>query len=85
VRSSASGINLVAFDWEMAGYGIPAPDIAEPSGRGLPRRRVSDDLPDAGLIDYWEVVRESWPCLDLDAIKELAELGAVLRSLVAIS
>jgi hypothetical protein len=85
VRRSADDISLVAFDWEMAGYGIPAPDIAEPSGRGLPRRRIGDDSPDSELVDYWEVVRESWPCLDFGAIKELAELGAVFRSLVAIS
>jgi hypothetical protein len=85
VRCSTAGVSLVAFDWEMAGYGIPAPDIAEPSGRGLPRRRVGDDSPDSELVDYWEVVRESWLGLDLDAIKELAEIGAVFRSLVAIS
>ena len=85
VRSSASGINLVAFDWEFAGYGIPAPDIAEPCGRGIPRRRIDDDLPEPELTDYWNVVRESWPDLDLPAIKQLAEIGAVFRSVVAIS
>jgi hypothetical protein len=85
VSSSTSGINLVAFDWEMAGYGIPAPDIAEVSGRGVPRRRIRDRLPDFELVAYWDVVRESWPYLDLPAIRELAELGAVFRSLVAIS
>lgn len=85
VRSSASGINLVAFDWEFAGYGIPAPDIAEPSGRGIPRRRVDDDLAEPELTDYWNVVRDSWPDLDLPAIKQLAEIGAVFRAVVAIS
>ncbi len=85
VRSSTSGIDLVAFDWEMAGYGIPAPDIAELSGRGVPRRHSEDGSPDSDLTDYWRVVQEWWPGLDLPAIKELAELGAVFRSLVAIS
>jgi hypothetical protein len=85
VRSGTAGINLVAFDWEMAGYGMPAPDIAESSGRGVPRRRIRDDLPDSELVGYWEVVRDSWSALDLPAIKELAEIGAVFRSLVAIS
>jgi hypothetical protein len=84
VRSNTSGINLVAFDWEMAGYGIPAPDIAEWSGCGVPRRIIGS-LPDSELVDYWEVVRESWSYLDLPAMKELAELGAVFRSLLAIS
>jgi hypothetical protein len=84
VRSNTSGINLVAFDWEMAGYGIPAPDVAEWSGRGVPRR-ITGSLPDSELVDYWEVVRESWSYLDLPAMKELAELGAVFRLLLAIS
>jgi hypothetical protein len=84
VRSNTCGINLVAFDWEMAGYGIPAPDIAECSGRGVPRR-ITGGLPDSELVDYWEVVREPWSYLDLPAMTELAELGAVFRSLLAIS
>jgi len=84
VRSATSGVNLVVFDWEMAGYGIPAPDIAEASGRGVPRR-ITGSLPDLDLVDYWEVVRESWPHLDLRAMTALAELGAVFRSLLAIS
>jgi hypothetical protein len=85
VRSSACGINLVAFDWEMAGYGIPAPDIAELSGRGVPRRCVDSDLLGTELVDYWSVVQETWLDLDLAAIKELADLGAVMRSVLAIS
>ncbi len=84
VRSNALGTNLVAFDWEMAGHGIPAPDIAECSGRGVPRRNTGS-LPDSELADYWDVVRESWSYLDLPAMRELAEIGAVFRSLVAIS
>jgi hypothetical protein len=85
VRATPRGTDLVAFDWEMAGYGIPAPDIAEPSGRGVPRRRVNGDLPDYELGDYWSVVRNSWSDLKLNAIIQLAEIGAVFRSLAAIS
>lgn len=85
VRSTESGVNLLAFDWEMAGYGIPASDIAELSGRGVPRLRVDRDLPDTELADYWSVVRESWSDLGFTALKELAELGAVFRLLAAIS
>jgi hypothetical protein len=59
----------VAFDWEMAGYGIPAPEIAELSGRGVPRLCVDCDLPSP----------------ELPAIKELADLGAVMRAVLAIS
>ncbi len=85
MRSNTSGIDIVAFDWEMAGYGIPAPDVAECSGRGVPRRRNDGSLPESELVEYWDVVRESWSDLDLPAINELAELGAVFRSLLAIS
>jgi aminoglycoside phosphotransferase (APT) family kinase protein len=85
IRSNAFGVNPVAFDWEMAGYGVPAPDVAEVSGRGVPRRRINGDLADSELVDYWSVVRQSWSDLDIAAIKELAELGAVFRSILAIS
>jgi hypothetical protein len=85
VRSSATGSNLLAFDWEMAGFGIPAPDIAESSGRGVLRQCVDGDFPDTELVDYWSVVQEAWSGLDLTALKELADLGAVFRLILAIS
>ena len=84
VRSSTSGLNLVAFDWEMAGYGIPAPDIAEWSDRGFPKR-IGQRLANSELVNYWEVVRGSWSYLDLPAIEQLAELGSVFRSVLAMS
>jgi Ser/Thr protein kinase RdoA (MazF antagonist) len=80
VRWSTCGNKLVAFDWEMAGYGIPAFDIAEPSGRGVARARVETEL-----VDYCSVVQQSWSDLDVTAIRELAHLGAVFRLLAAIS
>jgi hypothetical protein len=85
VRTSTTGMELLAFDWEMAGHGVPAPDLAELSGRGIPRQRINNDLLPVELIDYESVVRGSWPHLDLTAINLLAELGAVFRSLAAIS
>jgi hypothetical protein len=75
----------MVFDWEMAGQGIPAPDLAELSGRGVPRQRVSSDPSDTELVDYWSIVRSSWMNLDMIAIKQHANLGAVFRSLAAIS
>jgi Ser/Thr protein kinase RdoA (MazF antagonist) len=85
VRRGESGINLMAFDWEMAGRGAPAADIAELSGRGVPRRRATRDFGDSELVAYWSIAREAWSGLRLSAIKQLAELGAVFRSLAAIS
>ena len=40
---------------------------------------------DSELVEYWQIVRGSWCDLDLPAIKDLAELGAVFRLLAAIS
>ena len=74
VRSSAWGSNFVVFDWGKAGYGIPGIDIAATSGGSITRDRVETDL-----ADYWSVVRKSWSDLDLTAIKQLADLGALLR------
>ena len=82
VRSGPQGIDLVAFDWEMAGYGVPAPDIAELSGRGF-RRCLDSTGPE--LIEYWSVVRDSWSDLDLSSIKALADVGALMRWVLAIS
>jgi len=80
VRSGTWATNFVVFDWGKASYGIPALDIADTSGRGGTRSRVETEL-----IDYWSVVRDSWSDLDLTAIKELADLGAVLRLVLGIS
>jgi len=78
-------MSLVAFDWEMAGYGIPAPDIAEAFGRGTHRRWGGSNMPHNEMVDYWTVVRDAWPDLDLAAINELVDLGAVFRLILAIS
>ena len=85
IRQGTCGIKLLAFDWEMAGHGVPAPDIAELSGRGVPRRRDNSDRSDPELVSYWSVARQTWSNLDLVAVEQLAELGAVFRSLAAIS
>ena len=80
VRSSARGSDFVVFDWGKAGYGIPGIDIAETSGGSVTRDRV-----ETVLADYWSVVRESWSDLDLTAIKQLADLGALLRLVMGLS
>jgi Ser/Thr protein kinase RdoA (MazF antagonist) len=77
---SGSGTNLVAFDWGKAGYGIPAHDIAGAS----PWAQGNSAITNSVLGDYWSVVQESWSDLDLSAIKELADLGAVFHLLACI-
>jgi aminoglycoside phosphotransferase (APT) family kinase protein len=75
LRRSRTGTDLVAFDWEMAGWGIPAIDLAQDT-----LHSVSPDL-----SAYWSVVRHAWPHLDREDIRRLADLGGVFRLLVAMS
>lgn len=86
VRAGWAGIALLPFDWEMAGWGVPAADLAHSARLG--RRDFSAQTggfaanPD--VATYWSVVREHWPSLDLQTIQQLANCGKMFRSLAAI-
>ena len=67
---------LYPIDWEMAGWGIPAADLA---GAGAPGLTLPVD-PRA----YEEIVKERWPDVDASAIRRLAILGRVFQALAAI-
>jgi hypothetical protein len=71
VRNGQTGIALLPFDWEKAGRGVPAADLAQ--------------LEHTDLAIYWSVVRRSWPYLDVQDIQQMANLGGILRGLAAIS
>jgi aminoglycoside phosphotransferase (APT) family kinase protein len=43
------------------------------------------DLRRLDLVAYWTVVRETWPQLDLKKIREMANLGVILRFIPAIT
>lgn len=73
VRPGPTGSALVAFDWETAGWGVPAVDLTPPPFSGNP-----------DLAAYWAVVREHWPRLDLPAVRRWADLAALFRCLTAI-
>jgi Phosphotransferase enzyme family len=77
VRTGQAGLDLFALDWETAGWGIPAADLA-PS-RGLLAAHQVD------MTIYWAIVREHWPDVDLQAIERLAHVGRIFRRLAAIS
>jgi Phosphotransferase enzyme family len=72
VRAGRSGLTLVPFDWEMAGWGVPAIDLMRPPFSGRP-----------DLVAYWEVVREWWPAVDLATVGRWAEVGNLFRFLAA--
>jgi len=86
VRTGRAGIAFLPFDWEMAGWGVPAVDLAQSArfGRGdfLATRGGFSANPD--VATYYSVVREHWPSLDLQTIQQLANCGKMFRSLAAI-
>ena len=76
VREETSGLALYAFDWEMAGWGIPAADL-------VLNIRGSEMLP----IDPEVYVSElggQWPNVDAATIARLSTVGYVLRRIAAI-
>ena len=70
IRPGTSGSELLVFDWEMSGWGVPATDL---SAVGLCVR------PD--LETYGAVLRQDWPHLNTHDIRQLADYGNLLRLL----
>jgi hypothetical protein len=66
------GSRLLVFDWENAGWGFPAADIAQLA-----------EGPVSGLHEYWATVVESWPTLSFDDVQRVARLGRLLRLMAA--
>lgn len=74
IRMSGTGITLLPFDWEFAGWGVPAADLVQFS-----LQAVSPDI-----AVYRSIVQPFWPHLDLQDIRKLADFGRVFRSIIAI-
>jgi thiamine kinase-like enzyme len=72
-----TGTVLFPIDWETAGWGVAAADLA-PS-----RSRYGGHHVD--VITYWSIVRECWPGLDMSALQRLVRVGIVFRQLAAIN
>jgi thiamine kinase-like enzyme len=75
VGSPGHGNHLLVMDWEMAGWGVPAVDLAQLGGR------VSIS-PDLGI--YYSLVKSSWPNLELVDVQRLGQLGGMFRLITAI-
>ena len=73
IRSSRDGDELVAIDWETAGWGVPAIDLA--SGRGFSL------IPD--LRDYLSALQPGFA--DAEAVALMAEIGQIFRLIVAMN
>lgn len=69
---------IEVFDWEDAGWGTPAVDLAQVA---VPWTYLSAN-PD--LASYFSVVREQWPDTNLEALQRLACVGTVFRAVAAL-
>ena len=78
IRSGQYGSALLPFDWETAGWGVPAVDLAQSA---LPPTTF---LANPELATYRSLVRGCWPALDLATIERLANYGKIFRCLAAI-
>ncbi|HYV30426.1 MAG TPA: phosphotransferase, partial [Candidatus Binatia bacterium] len=69
IQPTTPGPDLLVFDWEMAGWGLPASDLAQFVGNTV--------TPD--LEVYCSVLRQDSPHLDVHEIQRLADYGTLLR------
>jgi len=69
----ANGLALLVYDWEMAGWGFPATDLAQ-----------VDRCARADLDAYYSAARQDFPQLDFRDIQRLANYGNLLRVVDAI-
>jgi ATP-binding cassette subfamily B protein len=91
VRANGRGMELVVFDWEKAGWGVPAPDLARlrPDER-LPAARFRDsgEFPgfciDPCLDTYGSVLRNGSAHLSSETLEHTATVGNVFRCLATV-
>ncbi len=79
VRAGPAGIAFLPFDWEMAGWGVPAADLAQSA-----QLRTGGFSANPDIVTYWSVVQDHWPSLDLPTIQRLANCGKAFRCLAAV-
>ncbi|OLD93519.1 MAG: hypothetical protein AUI36_46800 [Cyanobacteria bacterium 13_1_40CM_2_61_4] len=69
---------FLVFDWEDAGWGVPAVDLAQ---QAVPASGLSAS-PD--IRTYHATVQERWPNLNRERLQRLADCGSVFRTLAAL-
>jgi Ser/Thr protein kinase RdoA (MazF antagonist) len=74
VRRGSTGSSLLVMDWEDAGWGGVAVDLAQFGGSTL----------EPDLAAYWSIVRTAWPQTTLAAVTRWADLGRILRLVHAV-
>jgi ATP-binding cassette subfamily B protein len=91
VRAGAAGMDIVAFDWEKAGWGVPAPDVARLGPRNrLPaaRFRESGEFPgfclDPCLETYGSALGNGSAHRDRETLELMATVGNLFRCIATI-
>src|SRR5437867_10698561 len=76
--SAGGGTTCLVFDWEDAGWGVPAVDLAQ---QAVPASNLSasPDFP-----TYLSIVHERWPRMSGEDWLRLAYCGSVFRTLAAL-
>jgi ATP-binding cassette, subfamily B, bacterial len=78
LQSSNKDTNVLVFDWETAGWGVPAVDLAQSA---VPSSKLAAN---ADIATYWSTVRQQWPETSPEAWQRLAYCGTVFRSLAVL-
>ena len=76
VRQEDEGNAVYPLDWEMAGWGVPAPDLA-PS-----RDRYAGSL--INLEIYRQNIAATWPSMDMPQLVRMVTIGYLFRRLAAV-
>jgi aminoglycoside phosphotransferase (APT) family kinase protein len=75
VRVAGGPAAFYPFDWEMAGWGIPAADLGGAFGAG-------PTVPFDARI-YREVVQDVWKALDDDLLRRISNVGRLFQALAS--
>jgi hypothetical protein len=89
LRQRDIGVQVLALDWETAGWGPPAADLAGVPW-GLSRDRVPSQAPAAGESDtqwygpvsldvYASVIASFWPGVGRSEVERLSRVGSIFR------
>jgi ATP-binding cassette subfamily B protein len=76
LRNGGASIEVLPFDWEHAGIGVPAVDLAQA------RYPSTTFLSNPDLSEYW--ITTQWTKLGYDAVQQLATYGTMFRCLAAL-
>lgn len=75
-RGEGRGRELVALDWETAGWGVPAADVA--SIRGGPGET-------GALAEYAAIARTRWPEATMGSLARMVDVGRLFRRIAALA